>query len=63
MEKTMEQKILKAMNGKMTMVEIINKASWREYTKEVQHTVNEMVEKGTLTRTWDESGMTFYEVA
>ena len=58
----MEQKILKALkNSKMTMIEIIFKASWKEYTREVQATVNEMVENGQLERTWDESGMAFYE--
>jgi len=58
----MEKKILNALgNGKMTMIEIIFKASWKEYTKEVQSAVNEMVESGKLERTWDESGMAFYE--
>lgn len=58
----MEQKILNALkNSKMTMIEIIFKASWKEYTREVQTTVNEMIENGQLTRTWDESGMAFYE--
>ena len=58
----METKILKALkNSKMTMIEIIFKASWKEYTREVQATVSEMVENGQLERTWDESGMAFYE--
>ena len=58
----MEKKILNALgNEKMTMIEIIFKASWKEYTREVQTTVSEMVENGQLVRTWDESGMAFYE--
>ncbi len=57
----MENKILKSLTGKMTLVELANKMNFNKYKKEVFVALDQMVKDGKVKRSWDESGMTFYE--
>jgi len=57
----METKILKTLNSKMTLLELANKMRFSEYTREVFWALDELVKQGKIERTWDESGMCFYQ--
>lgn len=57
----MATKILKTLNAKMTLVELANKMHFNEYRKEVYSALDQLVNEGKVKRSWDESGMAFYE--
>jgi len=57
----MATKILKTLNSKMTLVELANKMNFSDYTREVFSALDQLVNEGKVERTWDESGMAFYE--
>ena len=57
----MAAKILKTLKSKMTLVELANKMHFNEYTKEVFSALDQLVNEGKVERSWDETGMAFYE--
>lgn len=57
----MKNKVLQALNKKMIMIELLARIGYPEYRAEYIEVITTMADNGEIVRTWDESGMAYYE--
>ncbi len=59
----MDKTIIEALgNDKVTMVELLARIGEAEYRKEYSQKITTMANEGDILRTWDKSGMAFYQL-